>query len=173
MADLSSAKGRHEEALAYRRRSLATDQARVSQAATNVRAREDLAEHLGAFSEVLRGLGRLEEALEASRKSIALFEEFRASSPNQARVEQLLAEQYRAHGALVERLISRAAGGEPDVRRLRREGCSAFQRSLDLWKHLEKSGAALDADNRSRRADMEQAIARCDADLARPRPDDR
>ena len=40
--------------------------------------------------------------------------------------------------------------------------CDSFERSLALWKELEAK-AAVDAENRSQRADMETGLARCRA----------
>ena len=65
-------------------------------------------------------------------------------------MQQLLALQYGRQGHLAEQMAATRAA------------CESFERSLALWKELE-SKAAIDAENRSQRADMEKAFARCRA----------
>jgi hypothetical protein len=161
LAELASAQGELEEALAFQQRSLALDQARAAASPDSFQARKDLAESWSFVSDLLRRLRRFEPALRASRQSLALFEELRLGNPDQTRVQQLMAVQYGRHGALLEALSSPAAGtGEVDGA-LEREACRAYGSSLGLWRELSSKGAAIDAENRQHHVDMEAAVARC------------
>jgi tetratricopeptide (TPR) repeat protein len=160
MAELAAARGKLEEALAYQRRSLAIDEV-ISQASANgFQARKEVAESWSAVGDFLGRLGRLEPALEAGRTSITMFEQLLASNPSHLRLQQLLAAQYGRQGHVVERVAARRTGG--GGRAPSREACQLFAKSLALWKDLEAK-SAVDADNRSQPADMQKAVARCDA----------
>ena len=69
-------------------------------------------------------------------------------------MQQLLALQYGRQGRLA---------GQMTVRCI---VCQSFEQSLALWKELE-SKAAVDAENRTQRSDMEKALARCQAGTTR------
>jgi non-specific serine/threonine protein kinase/serine/threonine-protein kinase len=160
LSELAAATGKLEEALSYQRRSLAMDAARAAASPDSFQARKDLAESWSATSDLLSRLRRPEEALADSRRSVALFEELLEKNPDQSRVQQLMAVQYGRQGTILESL---AAGGATDTVGARRDACTAFRRSLDLWKGLEARGAAIDDEYRARRAETEQASARCTA----------
>jgi non-specific serine/threonine protein kinase/serine/threonine-protein kinase len=154
MAELAAARGDLEEALAHQRRALAIDQARAEASPSAFQARKDVAESWSAVSDLLVRLKRLPAALEASRSAIETFEALRAGNPSQLRVQQLLALQYGRQGRLA---------GQMTARRI---ACQSFEQSLALWKELE-SKAAVDAENRTQRSDMEKALARCQAGTTR------
>jgi eukaryotic-like serine/threonine-protein kinase len=154
MGELAAARGDLEEALAHQRRALAIDQARAEASPSAFQARKDVAESWAAVSDLLVRLGRLPPALEASLSSVRAFEALRAANPSQLRVQQLLAVQYGRQGLLAERMArSRVA-------------CQSIEQSLALWKELQSKNA-VDAENRTQRAEMEQASARCGASSRR------
>ena len=150
LGELAAAQGKLEEALVYQRRALAMDLARAEASPDSFQARKDVAESWSATSDLLHRLRRFDAALEASGRSVTIFEALHAANPGQARVQQLMAAQYVRHGTVLQ-----AAQGR------RRDACNAFRRSLDLWKGLEAQASAIDDENRAQRAAMEEAVAGC------------
>ncbi len=159
LAELSAAQGRLGEALVHQRRALAMDETRARASPDSFQARKDLAENWSAVSDLLIHLRRPVEALEASGRSIALFEELRASNPDQTRVQQLLAAQYHRQAKALD-LTPRAA--LPGEEAPRHAACTAFRRSLELWRELKAKAAAIDTENEALRAEVDRAVACCD-----------
>ena len=95
--------------------------------------------------------------------SLRLFEALRAANPSQLRVQQLLAAQYGRQGRLLERM---AAGSEGGGQARRGDACRSYARSLVLWQDLESKAATIDAEQRSMRADVDKAMARCGTALS-------
>jgi tetratricopeptide (TPR) repeat protein len=150
LAELAAAQGQFEQAVAYQRRSHRLYEARAEGSPDSFQARKDLAESWSLMSDLLNRSDQFKEALQASSQSLALFEALRRENPNQTRLLQLMALQYARHAELLEA-----------TRSGRREVCLAYESSLGLWRELSSKGAAIDAENSERSAEMEKAVARC------------
>jgi non-specific serine/threonine protein kinase/serine/threonine-protein kinase len=165
MAEVAAGRGKLEEALDYQRRAIDIDEARADASPTGFQAHKDVAEGWSSIGILLDRFHRPDAALKASRHSLRLFEALLAANPTQARVQQLMAAEYARQGALLERM---AAGirGDAERRDRERDACRSYARSLALWKDMESKAAAIDAEHRSLRAEVDKAVARCDATLS-------
>ena len=108
-ADILTALGRREEAMAEERRALETYEAQVREDPSNAAAKNDLAIAFYKQAEMLDAAGRTREALPALERAAALQDELAAADPDSARARAEVATNDGMRGRLLAKLGQRAS----------------------------------------------------------------
>ncbi len=156
--------GNIAEALAWYRKSLASDEGRFSVSPDSVTARRDLTVSLLRVGDALVQLGRATEGAPLVARAVELRTAARADDPGNAQALRDLSTACYSQG-----LVYRAAADAPDAGPKARlealtQARNAWQRSLDLWQEMVDRGTLREGD-RGAGDELRGLIGEVDAQL--------
>jgi tetratricopeptide (TPR) repeat protein len=174
VADILTALGRRDEAMAEERKALETYEAQVREDPTNAAARNDLAIAFYKQAEMLDADGRTREALAPLERAAALQDQLAAADPDNTRARAETATNHGMRGRLLAKLGQRPAAftslqraldicrtlsqGNPDNVELRVAVALALIERADAWMVLSRQAGRQPGDRASAERDYAEAV---------------